>query len=83
MADQLTYPGAGMRPGVRTEIQPRRAQSGCGKDTVQLDEVELRSVNGKPSGRKGEQLLEGLAVYDRLSRKTPGRSSLDEVPKPG
>jgi hypothetical protein len=32
------------------------------RDTAQLDEVELRSVNGKPSGLKDEQLLEGLAA---------------------
>ena len=86
MADQLTYLGAGMRPWVRTEIQPCRAQSGCGKDTVQLGEVELRSVNGKPSGRKGEQLELGSTTRSvsfqhyiaRLKQPRIGRILLGE-----
>jgi hypothetical protein len=52
-------------------------------DTVQLGQVELRSVIGEPGRPEAEQPPEVSRPNARLGRKTPGRSSLDEVPEPG
>jgi len=56
---------------------------GMRKDTVQLGEVELRRRNGKPGQRKPNSRRKVSRPTARLSRKTPGRSSLGEVSKAG